>query len=100
MTQAIISPYIFELGEKVIREHIEQKTVKGILNPPPVGTRIRATLGETVLVGTVAQLTDFPMFYLHIDSGKSSYSHTLSISVWVGAGWTFELLEDDEPDAA
>ena len=95
-------PFIPELGERIIPEVIREKTVKGILNQPPVGTRIRATLGETVIVGTVYRHSSYELLSVKIDpTPETIYGHLLeNFSLWPEAGWTFELLTDDETDAA
>jgi len=95
--------YIPETGTTIIPEIVKQKETIGLLNAPAIGVRIRATLGQTVLVGQIHKHSPYGMFYIALDQPKTAdntYRHTLKVDVWVGAGWTFELLEADEVDAA
>ena len=74
-----------------------ETTVTGILNPLPVGTRIRATLGENVIVGRVTgQATRFPIVYVNAEGkpGKRS-SCFLEFGLWASSGWVFEVLNGE-----
>ncbi len=90
-----MSKYIPETGPKVIPERIEEKTVTGLLNPLPVGTPIRATLGETVIVGKVGRPSpEFAIVTVDIKPRRSSdYPGLLEgHNLWVEDGWEFEVL--------
>jgi hypothetical protein len=73
-----------------------ERTVETVINRPPAGTRIKATLGESVLVGKVNKTHhDSPHQLLYVDvktpRGKSEVGNT--IALWFDSGWTFEILE-------
>jgi hypothetical protein len=88
--------YIPETGTKIIPEVVKHKETIGLLNAPAIGIRIRATLGQTVLVGRIHKHSPYGMFYIALDQPKtadSSHKHTLEFAVWVGAGWTFEIID-------
>lgn len=88
--------YIPETGTKVIPERIEEKTITGILNPLPKGTRVRATLGGSVLVGVVqARPSEYAIIELRVDQVERNLStaHMLDVTLWVENGWEFEILE-------
>ncbi len=91
------TPFIPEVGERIVPMVIEEKTVKGILNAPPVGTRIRATLGETVIVGRVGRPSPHSLIVVDIEPQPGNiYTHlTRDFSLWTLSGWTFELLTDE-----
>ena len=83
------------VGEKMAEVVVEQEMVWYVTNLPEPGTPIRATLGETVIVGVVSKQ---PSTYavVHVDIKpltKKSYAGLLSShSLWTEDGWTFELL--------
>jgi hypothetical protein len=85
--------YTPEIGEKPVTT-TTTKIQRGILNLPPVGTPIRATLGDTVIVGTVAKGGEgFELVNVQIGGPKSHWDHTLKIELWIGAGWVIELTD-------
>lgn len=89
--------YIPETGPKVIPAHIEEKTVTGITNPLPAGTRIRATLGETVIVGTVTDWqSPYAVFEIRIAQPVFDRirEHLLDVRLWPESGWEFEVLDE------
>lgn len=91
--------WIPEIGPKVIPEHVEEKIVDGVVNRLPVGTRIRATLGESVLVGTVRDsIGNFPIVEIRVDQAEPdrARAHLLDLNLWVDSGWQFEILEADD----
>ena len=85
--------YIPEVGPKVIRAHVEETVVSGILNRPAPGTRLRVTLPgtETAFVGVV---TDRVPSYELIEVGFEGAQGpvTSEVSLWLSAGWEFEFL--------
>jgi len=82
-----------ELGEKPVTT-TTTTIQRGILNPPPIGTPIRATIGDTVIVGTVTKGSEgFALVTIRVAAPKSTWDHTLDMQLWVGAGWVFELTE-------
>lgn len=91
--------FVPEIGTKVVPETVVERTVTGILNLPPEGTRVRATLGETFIVGTLVNPSPYEVLYIRLDEldSHSHYNHTLTYDVWPAAGWTIEIL-DNEPD--
>ena len=98
-----MTSYTPRTGTTTIPAIVTPAETIGLLNAPAIGTRIQATLGNTVLTGSIGRHSPYGMFYIAIDqpdTADHSYKHTLQIPVWVGAGWTFELLEADEVDAA
>lgn len=92
-----------ETGTIVVPETVKEKTVTGILNRPAKNARIRATLGRSVIVGRVngqPGYYDLPydVLYVTVDGlPDSTYVHTLNLALWPGAGWTFEVLDDEVP---
>ncbi|TFD51988.1 hypothetical protein E3T46_07825 [Cryobacterium sp. Hh11] len=82
-----------ELGEQPITT--TTTTIrKGVLNAPPIGTPIRATLGDTVIVGKIVDGPEgFELLNVRADAPKNSYDHTLDMCLWIGAGWVIELTE-------
>jgi hypothetical protein len=88
---------IIEDSRKVTRTVTE--TVTGFTNCPPVGTHIRLTLGETVVVGTVHKQTfydggpKFPVIYVLPDGSKYDHRH-FSINITEDA-WVIEILDAD-----
>lgn len=95
MTTRIFTPSIEK--RTITREVTE--TVEGITNLPPAGTKIRATVGESVLVGVIADHeSKYEMFYLEVKGGK--YAHLNEFAVWLDGGWTFEILDDAKVEVA
>lgn len=93
-----------ETGTIVVPKTVEQKTIKGILNRPPRNARIRATLGESVIVGRIdgepsRYESPYEVVYVVADmpAGDHTYVHTLGYALYPGAGWTFEVLDDEVP---
>jgi len=70
-----------------------------ISNLPPVGTRLRATLGESVVIGTVR--SDHTQGGLLVDFllDAEGYHGFRDVTLWLAVGWTFEILDTPE-DAA
>lgn len=88
--------WVPEVGPKVIPAHVEERVVNGVLNRPAVGTRIRATLGETVIVGHVAGMaSEFDLIYIRVESpGEfAEFDTGLDMTCWIDRGWQFEILE-------
>ena len=85
------TPFVPEVGTITIdREPI---TKKGLLNAPAVGTRIRATLGETVIVGKVHSMqshAEHEVLYVKPDGQQNFWDPFMSC--WIEAGWAFEIL--------
>jgi len=82
-----------EVGEKPVTT-TTTTIQRGILNLPPTGTPIRATLGDTVIVGkTVDGVEGYELITVRADAPSSPWDHTLEIQLWVGAGWVIELTE-------
>lgn len=86
-----MSIYVPIIGETIIPEVVKPATRRGLKNPLPSGTRIRATLGETVIVGTVGkQESRHALIAVSVD-GSEPYDHS-EVCLWVESGWTFEVL--------
>jgi hypothetical protein len=87
-----------EVGPKVIPAHIKEKTVTGVINPLAPGTPIRATLGETVIVGRVTdRQTEFHLIDItvaHPDFPDEEGPFMSGYSLWFASGWTFEILDE------
>jgi len=82
-----------ELGEKPVTT-TTTTIQRGILNPPPIGTPIRATLGDTVIVGkTVKGVEGYPLLTIRVDAPYTPWGHTLDMQLWFGAGWVIELTD-------
>jgi len=91
----IMSKYIPEIGTIVIPETVKEKTVEGILNRLAPGTPIRATLGDTVIVGVVGTMdTKFGVIPVTVDGFEGDiYGHLrANFMLWVQSGWEFEVL--------
>ena len=90
-----MSKYVPKIGTIIIPETVKEKTLEGVLNLPEPGTPIRATLGETVIVGTVSA-DFFPYALIRVDikpRSKKVYAGLLQgHALWVEDGWEFELL--------
>ena len=91
--------YVPEVGEKVIPAHVKETVVTGVLNPLTPGTRIRATLGQTVMVGRVStQPANYNLIYITLDSPRRAKQHLAHLvdaySLWIDSGWQFELLDE------
>ena len=89
--------YVPEVGERVIPAHVEEKVVTGVLNPLTPGTRIRATLGQTVMVGRVStQPANYDLIYISLDTPRRTKQHLVHLvdayPLWIDSGWQFELL--------
>ena len=70
-------------------------TTKGVVNLPAAGTRIRATLGGSVLVGTITDKNSrFELVEIELDGFAKHYQNMAQFDLWVGAGWAFEILDD------
>jgi len=83
--------FVPEMGTRIVRT--EERPVTGLVNAPEHGTPIRATLGETVIVGTVIDdETPYGLIYVQVDAPESTCDHTLRYSLWIDAGWKFEIL--------
>jgi hypothetical protein len=85
--------YTPKVGSIIVPETIKEKTVKGVLNALPVGTRIRATSGENVLVGRVGVVGPHELIDITLEA--AGYDHLRNYNLWLNTGWTFEIL--DEP---
>lgn len=65
---------------------------------PEVGTLIRATLGDTVVVGAVHEQTYYGggpshgVIYVTPNGIKRNHQH---LTLWLDSGWEFELLDDE-----
>lgn len=92
-----MSEYKFTKQEKVVEVKTERVVAVG--NMPPVGTRMRATLGNTVIEGRVhsqnfyAGGPRYEIVYLQVD-GINEYRS--AIDLWIGDGWLFELVDERE----
>ena len=90
-----MSKYIPEIGTITIPETVREKTVEGVLNKLAPGTPIRATLGDTVIVGVVSD-KDSPYSLISVDiAGREGDVHTHLLSdtlLWIASGWEFEVL--------
>jgi murein DD-endopeptidase MepM/ murein hydrolase activator NlpD len=85
--------YTPELGDIPVTTTTKMQT--GVLNAPPAGTPIRATLGDTVIVGkTVKGVKGHPVMTIRIDAPYTPWGHTLDMQLWFGAGWVIELTEE------
>lgn len=87
--------YVPQTGTMTVPARVEEKIVTGILNPLPAGTRVRATLGQSVLVGTIQEhFSDYAVVALHIDQVETDWTtnHLLDVTLWVDSGWEFEIL--------
>ena len=102
MTQPIATPFDLTVTKSEITETVVTAT-RATLNLTPVGTLMRATLGNTVIefeldrMSASSELTD-RVFYGNI-TGKGHFGFR-SITFWADIPWTFEILTDDEVDAA
>jgi len=87
--------FVPEVSEAATKTVI--RTAATIVNLPPEGTRIRATLGGSALVGQLTHaLISKDMFYIHLDSipnAPSHYEGWRHFGIWLDAGWTFEILD-------
>ena len=54
--------YIPETGTTIIPAIVKPAETIGLLNAPAIGVRIRATIGQTVLVGHIHDHSPFGMF--------------------------------------
>jgi len=74
-------------------------TRQGLLNAPAVGTPIKALLGETVIIGTVHKQQNraggLELIYV-LPDGQGIWDAPMAC--WLGAGWTFELLDSTEEE--
>ncbi|MET4780836.1 hypothetical protein [Glaciihabitans sp. UYNi722] len=90
--------YIPETGTVHVPEIVKERTISGVLNRPATGTHIRATLGETVIVGRVSkEKSPYALIVIEADqlpTSPSWVSHLTRYSLWVDSGWTFEILDD------
>ena len=102
MNQLTATPFDLTVTKSEITETVVTAT-KAALNLPPVGTLMRATLGNTVIefeldkMSASGELTD-RVFYGNI-MGAGHFGFR-SITFWTDVPWTFEILTDDEVDAA
>lgn len=88
-----MSTYVPVIGETIIPEVVKPATRQGLKNPLPQGTRIRATLGESVIVGRVGkQQSPRAMISVSVD-GSEPYDHS-EHTLWIESGWTFEVLDE------
>jgi len=88
--------YIPETGTVTIPETVKAKIVTGVTNCPPAGTRIRATLGETVIVGKVSKRqSEQALIAVDIKPvRKNAYAGLLEFhTLWIEDGWEFEILD-------
>jgi len=90
--------FVPEVGERINVIPAKETIVTGLLNAPTEGTRIRATLGETIIVGTVGRDSAHELITVIPDGLNHIWGHTGYTDCWIGAGWTFEIL--DTPEAA
>lgn len=71
------------------------KTVEPTIgNLPPVGTRVRATLGENVLVGMIDSEETWKGQLISITFDGGSFHFLRRASLWLECGWQFEILGD------
>ena len=78
-----------EVGERIITQQVRKS---GVLNMPPVGTHIVATLGETRIVGTVAErISAYPVIEIVVAHEGRDFGQMLHYSLWITSGWTFEI---------
>lgn len=79
----------------------EPRTVhNAILNPLPEGTRVRATLGDNILVGETKwpdSTQQYGSLAIVLDGPKAWREDYLSIRL--ESGWKIELLEHERLDA-
>jgi hypothetical protein len=90
--------FVPEIGEATVETVLATRAA--ITNLPPEGTRIRATLGETVLVGRLThELANKDYFYIHLDpipDATDNHEGWRHYSIYLPSGWTFEILDTDE----
>ena len=91
-----MTKYIPKVGRIVVPKVVNETVTTGVLNPLEPGTRIRATLGETVIVGKVGVMV-FPHEIVPVDikpkTTRSYRGFLENITLWVSDGWEFELLD-------
>lgn len=87
------TPFIPEVGEKVVIPTVKPVTRKGVLNTPEIGTSIRARSGSNTIVGYVNEHTDYAIVPIRIPC--NSY-WPLVLSVPADGSWTFEILSPEE----
>ena len=81
--------FVPEFGEKPVTI---TSVHKGIVNLPPFGTPVRATLGDTVIVGTLENGPQgFALVTVRI-IGLHGSDHLAEFQLWTDSGWTFEIL--------
>ena len=102
MTQLTATPFDLTVTKSEITETVVTAT-RATLNLPPAGTLMRATLGNTVIefeldkMSASGELMD-RVFYGNITGG--GHSGFRAMTFWADIPWTFEILTDDEVDAA
>ncbi|MEB0201978.1 hypothetical protein QN354_09440 [Cryobacterium sp. 5I3] len=69
------------------------------LNAPRKGTRMRATLGATRIVGTLAEAW-VSQRVIELCPEGTARPTTNRIPCWLDNGWTFEILDPDEDGGA
>jgi hypothetical protein len=85
--------FVPALGEKAKPATLADNQI--ITNLPPFGTPIRATIGETVVYGTVNRASEtYPVFYIDIE-GRSA--GLLDLAIWLRSGWNIEILSTPKP---
>lgn len=78
-----------EVGERIITQEVRKS---GVWNMPPKGTPIVATLGETRIVGRVAErISDYPIIVIEVAHEGTDFGQMLQYSLWIKSGWTFEI---------
>lgn len=84
---------------EVTEASVEVKRAATIANVPPAGTRVRLTLGETVIYAKVRGENDGSLAHRTLDIAiehPDEDDSFLETHIWYESGWTIELL-DDEP---
>lgn len=86
---------------QVAERSIEKTTVTEatITNLPANGTPIRATLGDSVLYGTIERQDTLngKLVYVNVDGG--GYKGFRDYPLWLASGWKFEVLGPANADA-
>jgi hypothetical protein len=72
------------------------RKAKTIANLPPIGTRIRATLDHSVLIGTIRDKETQGGQIVHLVVDGVGFAGFREYALWLASGWAFEILDAAE----
>ena len=102
MTELTATPFDLTITKSETTETVVTAT-RATLNLPPVGTLMRATLGNTVIEFRLEKQSASSDFGDRVFYGTITGAGHLgfrALTFWAEVPWTFEILTDDEVDAA